>query len=115
MTLLVDLTDLETDISTRNLVYESPGVPQRLFGADVVSQNITLDLIFNRKISELLADNPDSTENHLQSIAGWVEEDQFVVNGSATVELETVSDIKQNILIAASLHEEAEINLIIAV
>ncbi|MCK5614804.1 hypothetical protein KAR91_73765 [Candidatus Pacearchaeota archaeon] len=115
MTLLIDLKDWKVDISTRNVVYESPGVPEGIEGMDVVDQNITIDLIYNRKVSELLADNPDSTENHLQSIAGWVEEDPFVINGSATVELETVSDIKQNILISADLHEEAEINLIIAV
>ena len=115
MTQLEDLTDWEVDISTRNVIFETPGVPQKLDGEDVVSQNITLDLIYNRKVSQLLADNPDSTENHLQSIAGWVEEDPFVVNGSAVVELETVSDIKQNILITASLHNEAEINLTLAV
>ncbi len=115
MTQLSDLKDWKVDVSTRNVVYESPGVPQRIYGAEVPDQNISLDLIFNRKISQLLADNPDSTENHLQSIAGWVEEDPFVINGSAVVELQRVSLIKQNILITADLHNEAELNLILAV
>ena len=115
MTLLTDLKDWKLDIDTKNVVYSFPGIPEGITGADVVSQNITIDLIFNRKVSQLLADNPDSTENHLQSIIGWVEEDPFVVNGSAAVELQRVSLIKQNILITADLHNEAEINLILAV
>ncbi len=113
MTKLIDLRDWKVDVSTRNVVYETPGVPQVIEGEEVVDQNISLDLIYNRKVSQLLADNPDSTENHLQSISGWVEEDPFVKNGTASAELETISDKKQNILIIASLHEEAEINLIL--
>ena len=115
MTLLTDLKDWKVDVSTRNVIYESPGVPKRITGAEVPDQNISLDLIFNRKVSQLLADNPDSTENHLQSISGWVEEDPFVVNGSAVAELERVSLTKQNILITANLHNEAELNLTLAV
>ncbi len=115
MTLLTDLKDWKLDIATKNVVFGFPGIPETIIGSDVVSQNITIDLIYNRKVSQLLADNPDSTENHLQSIAGWVEEDPFVINGSAVVELERVSLIKQNILITADLHNEAEINLILAV
>ena len=103
MTLLADLRDWKIDVSTRNVVYESPGVPQIIEGVEVVDQNISLDLIFNRKVSQLLADNPDSTENHLQSIAGWAEEDPFVINGTAKAELERVSLYKQNILITANV------------
>ena len=115
MTLLTDLKDWKLDIATKNVVFGFPGIPETIVGPDVVSQNITIDLIYNRKVSQLLADNPDSTENHLQSIAGWVEEDPFVINGSAVVELERVSLNKQNILITADLHNEAELNLVLAV
>lgn len=115
MTLLTELKDWRLDIYKRNIVFEFPGVPETIFGPDVVSQNITIDLIYNRKISQLLADNPDSSENHLQAIAGWVEEDPFVVNGSSNVELERVSLTKQNILITANLHNEVEISLVLAV
>lgn len=115
MTELAELRDRKVDISTRNMLYSFPGIPEILTGADVVSQNISIDLIYNRKISLLLADNPDSTEEHLQSIAGWVEEDPFVINGTAKVELEYVSLSRQNILITADLHNEAELNLELAV
>jgi len=115
MTLLIDLKDWKLDIDTKNVVFGFPGVPKSITGSDVVSQNITIDLIYNRKVSQLLADNPDSTENHLQSIAGWVEEDPFVKNGSAIVELQRISLTRQNILITADLKNEAEINLILAV
>ncbi len=115
MTKLADLKDWKVDVSTRNVIFETPGVPQVITGAQVPDQNIALDLIFNRKVSQLLADNPDSTENHLQSISAWVEEDPFVINGTAKTELERVSNIKQNIHITANLHEEAELNLTLAV
>ena len=115
MTQLTELKDWKLDIDTKNVVYSLPGIPEGITGSDVVSQNITIDLIYNRKVSELLADNPDSTESHLQSIAGWVEEDPFVVNGSASVELVTVSNIKQEIHITADLHNEAQLNLVLAV
>jgi len=115
MTELADLKDWKVDIDTKNVVYSFPGVPEWIDGSDVVSQNITIDLIYNRKVSQLLSDNPDSQEEHLQSIAGWVEEDQFVINGTAKVELEQVSTYKQNILITADLKNESVINLELAI
>lgn len=115
MTLLSELTDWKIDIATRNVVFEQPGVYQVITGKDVPAQNITIDLIYNRGVSRLLADNPDPMDATLQQIASWVEEDPFVIKGSAKVELSHVTNQKKKLHITASLKEEADIELVLAV